>query len=179
MLAGMPKGTKAPRIVELAQRWQATKATRSRVAEQEDVLKKEINDFVEAEGYEDDKGHQWFDLGTEVLGYDTKGKEMKFNALQRQKRVSLQMNEETAEAIAAEAGILDEVTKSYLQVTDPEMAIEALRAAGLLEGSGIEILTSIDQDALVTAWFDDKITKEQYAQIFTEKVTFALYTQKV
>jgi hypothetical protein len=184
----MPTGTKITdiptpthtSIMSIATLWQRTKRAKVKATAKEKKLNDGIKEFLEAEGNEDDKGNRWFDFPTDMPGYTPKGDPMKYNTLKAEKRVSLLMDEAEAEVIAKEARLGAAVTKTYLQVIDPEKAIATLEAAGLLtDDAGFELLTRVDQDALVLAYFEGKLTKEQYDRAFRENVTWALIATKI
>ena len=62
-----------------------------------DALKKELSDLVEAEGYEGDNGHQWYEIG------DYK--------LKRERRVSKSFDSDECEQWAKTTGLWDEVSE--------------------------------------------------------------------
>ena len=62
-----------------------------------DALKKELSDLVEAEGYEGDNGHQWYEIG------DYK--------LKRARRVSKSFDADECEQWAKTTGLWDEVSE--------------------------------------------------------------------
>ena len=61
----------------------------------QNVIKKELISFVDANGLEDDKGHKWYDM-PEYNGY---------NGMQRQVRVSHKLDEESAHELLREKGL--------------------------------------------------------------------------
>lgn len=81
-----------------------------RVAEKEekdararkDEVKRRLMEKIEAEGYEDDKGHRYLDLGEEVDGIET---------LCRQKRVSQRIDPERAHEFLEERGLWKKATR--------------------------------------------------------------------
>lgn len=60
-----------------------------------DMLKKDLSEFVEENGQEDDKGHKWFNMD-EVPGY---------TGMQRQRRVSQKIDEEACHNILKDKGL--------------------------------------------------------------------------
>jgi hypothetical protein len=178
----MPTGSKTKKpaapshsIVETAAAWLVSKREKRRFEDVEKELNKKLSAAVEAEGSTDEKGHVWFRLPDVITGWDKDGKEERFNALQRQRRVSVVLDGDAAIEILERHDLVEECSRSYLEVTDTERAIEVLEAAGLLApGSGIEVRTVPDEDAIRGAFFEDKITQEEFDRIFTSKVTWAL-----
>lgn len=187
----MPRGTKTVReapdseefslasLTKLVRTWQADKDAARRLSEQTEKERDQISAAVDSLGEPDDKGNIWLSLGEWVQGYDTKGVLKKFNALQRQRRKRVNLNEERAIDILERKNILDDYSRSYLAVTDPAKAIEALEAAGLLEGHGIEVMTSVGEDEVRAAFFEDKISEDELNEILTVSYTWALYPDRM
>lgn len=183
----MPRGIKTmrpvidplaplPGIRMLFSDWMTKKHLAKDFTAKEKEANKALSEIVAEHGFADDKGHLWLDLGMEVEGYDAKGAPSKYNAIQRQRRVSLIVNEAEAIDLLGSRGLLGEASTSYVQITDPEAAIAALANAGLLDGSyGVEISTEIEESKISALYFQGKITKEEYDLIVTPKVTWALY----
>jgi hypothetical protein len=123
------------------------------IAKQADLLKKEIVGAIEAQGYQDDKGHYWLDLDETVTvdGWGTSRR------LQRQKRVAQPMDEDTVETIATKKG---------------------LWCLGEKGGILTQIIV-IDEDELRKAYFEGKFTKAEFDKMFPQKVTWAFVPEKV
>lgn len=172
----MPTRPRQQNVIEqLAAHWLAAKNVVREMTATEKDLNKRISTIVEQDGFTDDRGHIWLELPTPVEGFDTKGKLTRYNALQRQRRVTVTMDEETAMAVCQRAGIEQRCSESYLQVTDPTRAIAALEAAGLLgKETGIEVITTLKEDAVREAYFDNIITEEEFRSIFVDKISYAL-----
>jgi hypothetical protein len=163
---------------ELAAAWLVAKREARQFSTAEKSLNERLSAVVEAAGYTDDKGHLWYELPAEVIGWDTKGREERYNSIQRQRRVSMVMDEETAMTILERRGLLEECSHSYIEVTDTERAIEVLEAAGLLgPDTGIEIHTAVDEAAVRAAYFEEKIDQADYNAIFQERISWALLPQ--
>lgn len=156
------------------QLWQVAKDAARRLAVEAAEGRDALMGAVEAMGEPDDKGHVWLSLGTPIEGFDAKGKPKKYNALQRQRKVRAVMDEDVAIQVLEKHGILDECSKSFLQIRDTDAAIQALAAAGLLEGHGIEVVTEVQEDAVRVAYFEGKITEAEYNDIITTQVSWAL-----
>jgi hypothetical protein len=159
--------------------WMSKKYLSKDFTAKEKESNKALQEIIEQQvggnlAFTDDKGHQWLDLGAEIEGYDSKGAPAKFNAIQRQRRVSLVVDEEEAVKRLEKKDLLPEASTSYLQVHDVDKAIAVLAKAKLLDGETFEVTTSISEDKITALYFEDKITKEDYEAIVTEKVTWAL-----
>lgn len=177
----MPSGPKKMQRVEdnasyvaaLAGNWQLAKHDAAEAAAVEEKLKAQLKEIVAEQGEPDDKGHYWLP-GIQFPGWE-KGKPVTFNALQRQKSTRVFLEEEEAAKVLEKKGLLELASVSYLQVTDPNKAIEVLRKAGLLdESNGFEVVTSISEDKIRDLYYDELITEEEYKEIFTTKITWAL-----
>ena len=68
------------------------------LTKEQSVLKTFLSNLVDTEGEEDDKGHLWYPLEQEVDGY---------RSLQRQRKISQSLDEETATRILAEKGLAE------------------------------------------------------------------------
>lgn len=186
----MPRGSKTqarpvidplnplPGIRMLFRDWQTKKHLAKDFTSKEKESNKAIQEIIEEQAgalaFTDDRGHQWIDLGEEIEGWDSKGAPAKFNAIQRQRRVSLILDEDTAVAILEPKGLLAEASVSYLAVNDPEKAIAVLSQAGLIDGHTFEVTTSISEEKVVALYFENKINQAEYEAIASEKVTWAL-----
>lgn len=93
------------------------------------ALKESLLQFLEVEGDEDDKGHQWAYLDQEVDGY---------LSIQRQRRVSHKLNESIAESLLTERGLVDKCYK-LVPVLD-EQAIMQAHYEGLLSEEDIDAM---------------------------------------
>ena len=168
-----------PGVRRIFRDWMEKKHLAKDFATQEKEANKAFQEIIESQigslAFTDDKGHQWIALEGEVDGYDSKNNPAKFNAIQRQRRVSLVVDEEAAHEILEPKKLLPEASKSYIQITDVDAALRALAKAGLLDGQhGVEVITNIDEDKLVALYFENKISQEEYNRIVTEKVSWAL-----
>lgn len=96
----------------------------------QDDLKKRLKSAIEVKGYEDDKGHKYFDFGDdEVPG---------FRGLKSEKRVYTTLDESVAEKILADKGILEQCQKTIV-VLDEEEILKA-RYADLLTDDDIDAM---------------------------------------
>jgi hypothetical protein len=162
-------------ILGLAQNWLEIKQRAKEDAAEEKDLNKQLSELVAEQGQADQKGHVWLQLPGNVRGWDSKGNELLVNAIQRQRRVSLVMDEDAALEILSTKKLVDKCSESWVMVTDTDKAIEALKAAGLLDGeSGIEVKTDLNEKLVGDLLFTKEITEEEYDEIFQQKVTWAL-----
>lgn len=148
------------------------------LAKRETALKDDLSEFVDENGYTDDRGHIWFDLPEVVEALDENGKTVLYNRIQRQRRVGEQFNADAAETILEKKKIKDACSKSYLQVVDPDKAIAVLKKHGLLD-QGFEVITEIDADEVRKAFYQKLITPAEYKRIFTQKITWAFLPSPV
>lgn len=102
------------------------------------TLRDSIIETVKIVGEPDDKGHLWLELDAEVGG---------ISALQAERRVSQTLNEERAQEILAERGLLERCTKT---------------------------VTVIDHDAVMAALYDDSLAEADIDEMFDNKITWAL-----
>lgn len=170
-----PKKIAEPTAAELAAAWLVTKREVHLMTTREKTLNRRLQTLAETFGEPDERGHVWLTLPVDVVGWDKEGREERYNALQRQRRVTVLMDEEEALHRLEAAGLVDECSKTSIEVTDVEAAIKALTEAGLLApGSGITLHTEIDEAAVRGAYFQEKLTQQDYEAIFTERITWAL-----
>lgn len=101
----------------------------SRVGE----LKKELSASIEADGYTDDKGHQWLDVDPiTVDGFGT------VKGLQRQRRVRQTLNVDAAEELLRAKGLWEDCSV-VIEVVDEE-AIRKAHFQGLLTDEDVEVI---------------------------------------
>ena len=106
------------------------------------TLKAELAEAVDALGTPDDRGHLWLDLSGNVEG---------FVALQRQKRVSQSLDEQTADRILSERGIRERCIKT------------------------VEVL---DEDAVMAALYEGVLSEQDIDEMFPKKVVWAFVPTK-
>lgn len=105
-------------------------------------LRESLFDFIETEGFEDDKGNIQLELPGEVEG---------IVRLEKQRRVSRKLDEAVAEPIIEQHGLGDSVYR---------------------------MVRVIDEDALMAAMYEGKLTEEEVDSMFPSKVVWALMTKK-
>lgn len=105
-------------------------------------LREKLFEALDTEGDVDDKGNIQLNLPKEIDG---------IMRLEKQRRTTRKLDEETAEAITAEAGIEDEV---------------------------YEMKRVLNEDALMAAFYEGKLTESQLDEMFPTTVTWALRTLK-
>ena len=104
-------------------------------------IQAELSDVVDEEGEPDEKGHIWLKLPFEVDGV---------TSLQRQRKVSQSLNEESASTILGEKGLSERCYKMVPMLDESE--VMACLYEGLLEENDIDAM-------------------------FTKKVSYAFYTK--
>lgn len=179
-------GTEAFSLASTVGVWQIKKWEAAKMAADAKTLNEKISSVIEELGEEDNKGHRWLNLPRAVQGYDTKGRPTAIKRLQRQRRVSTYIDEDTAVEILDRFGALDGVAEHWVKVDSPDLLVDALKYAAEggfkpIQGQP-EIRTEIDKEALEAALdalaYEDKITKEELDKIKTESVTWALYAHE-
>jgi hypothetical protein len=75
-------------------------------------IKAELNDYVQENGEEDDKGHLWVYLPEDVDGY---------SGMQRQRRVSQSLDMDAAIVILSKKGLAERCIKSIPTVDEDEV----------------------------------------------------------
>lgn len=142
------------------------------LTKREGDLKVLLSEYVDENGYTDDRGHLWIDLPSPVEGPDGF-----YDRIQRQRRVGEEFSAEAAEAILTKKGLTEQCSKTYLQVTDPDRAIAVLKKHKLLD-EGFELFSEIDADEVRKAFYREQITKSELGRIFTQKITWAFLPSK-
>ena len=92
-------------LARLAEEYKRSKETLTEIEKRTNGLKKELSDFVDANGIPDDKGHLWFTAGDVNL--------------KRERRVSRSLDRLAAEQWAVENGYWD-VVKEVVEVLDED-----------------------------------------------------------
>lgn len=105
-------------------------------------LNKLITQKIDEAGYEDSEGNWIIDLETPIDG---------IGRLEKQRRSSRKIDEETAETIISNAGIEEEV---------------------------YEMVKTLSEEKLMAAYYDGKITEQQLDEMFPVSVSWALWTKK-
>lgn len=101
-------------------------------------IRDELMILVEQTGYEDDQGHLWVEFDEDIDGV---------GALQRQRRVSRSLDEESAEKILTDAGVWDKCT---------------------------ELKRVVNEDAVMQALYDEELTEVDVDGVYPPKITWAL-----
>lgn len=101
-------------------------------------LRDSLMETVKIVGEPDDKGHLWMELGEEVNGV---------RAVLAERRVSQSLNEERAQEILAERGLLDECTK---------------------------MVRVVDHDEVMARLYDEQLSEADVDEMFDSTVTWAL-----
>lgn len=179
-------------IAVVAGTWQTVKHQAAVQEAKAKEMNQKLSALVDELGEPDDKGHVWLQ-GIEFLGWENKNgqpTQVRYTALQRQKRTSVTMDDDeaarilgkktvdpkspAAETWATDRALLDQCSINYIKVKDPVAAVELLRQAGLLDNETFEVVTEISVDKVRDAYYDDLISEEEYEEIFQTNVTWAL-----
>jgi hypothetical protein len=147
----------------------AHKAMADQISKRMTALKDDMMAILESEGRPDEKGSMWIEFPTPVAGCE---------AIQRQRRVSTLFNEEVAERTIKSAGLWFDAVRTTLQLS-PDVIEEVLELLKDLDPDSYDIIETIDDDRLAAAYYadqnseDPKLTPAQFAEFFTEKVSYA------
>jgi len=112
------------------------------LSKRQNEIKGELSKIVEQYGDPDDKGHVWFDLPQEIEGYA---------AMQRQKRISQRLDEETAEALLKERGLYDRCFR---------------------------LMPVLDEDEVMACLYEGLITEADVDNMFPKNITWAFVPSK-
>lgn len=118
------------------------KSTLEQMESRQRELREILFSKLDAEGYEDDKGNITIELDSAVDGVVR---------IEKQRRVTRKLDEETADEIIAERGIADAVYK---------------------------MIRVIDEDALMAQLYEGTVSEEEIDKMFPSKVVWALTTKK-
>jgi hypothetical protein len=118
---------------------------RSRIddmSKQRDSIKADLSELVDTVGEPDEKGNLWLRLPHEVDG---------FTSLQRQRKVSQSLDEDTA--------------------------VELLKAKGLYDRC-YAMLPVLKEDEVMACLYEGLITEEEVDKMFPKRVSYAFLTSK-
>jgi len=118
---------------------------RSRIddmSKQRDSIKADLSELVDTVGEPDEKGNLWLRLPHEVDG---------FTSLQRQRKVSQSLDEDTAVELLKEKGLYD---RCYA------------------------MLPVLKEDEVMACLYEGLITEEEVDKMFPKKVSYAFLTSK-
>lgn len=110
-------------------------------------LKKDLSDYVESAGYQDDNGHFWLELDEPV---EVEGYSKTVTKLKRQKNTSAPLNPDEAQRVLSKKGLWEECSE---QIRVP------------------------DEDAINRAYFEGKLSKADIKAIFPEKSHYSFIMQ--
>lgn len=134
-------------------------------------LKDRLMSILERRGKPDDKGSLWIEFDEPIAG---------FEAIKRERRSSLSLDEDRAEEILDRAGVRDECTDVQITIDaeQMELVLKVLQKAGVYD----EVVTVehvLNHDKIMQLYFAEKdqdeprITEADIDAMFTEKVTWA------
>jgi len=106
------------------------------------VIKTELAELVDNEGTPDEKGHIWYSLPEEVEGY---------KSLQRQRKVSQRLDEDTARAILKQKGLTDRCYK---------------------------LVPVLDESEVMACLYEDLLSEEEVDSMFPKSVSYAFIPSK-
>jgi hypothetical protein len=112
------------------------------LTKEQSSLKAELSELVDKEGTPDDKGHIWYSLPEEVDG---------FQSLQRQRRVTQKLDEDTARTILKQKGLTDRCYK---------------------------LVPVLDESEVMACLYEDLLTEEEIDSMFPKAVSYAFIPSK-
>jgi hypothetical protein len=146
----LPRRTPFDLVVKL-QDYLQNRTMKERSSYHEDTGKKALMTFIETTGELEEGGHRRVDLD-QPLPYVTykggKPKEQLVTGLRRQRRQSTTLNEDRTMAFLKEMDLLDACT---------------------------EVAVILNEDAVLAANYEGKITDDQLAALYDDSETFAFY----
>lgn len=129
-------------IVNKVRKYVSLKGRIDDLTKEQSSLKSELSDIVDKEGTPDDKGHIWYSLPEEVDGYQS---------LQRQRRVSQKLDEDTARAILKQKGLTDRCYK---------------------------LVPVLDESEVMACLYEDLLSEEEIDSMFPKSVSYAFIPSK-
>jgi len=124
------------------QQYVSLKAEAEAITERVNTIKKRITGYIEDLGTANEKGSIVLQVNDERTGTA---------AVVKQRRVSKQFDEATADKILAEKGLAETCTKT---------------------------ITVLDEDAVMSAYYNGDLTDADIEKMFPEKVTWAIVLEK-
>ena len=112
------------------------------LTKEQSVLKIELAEIVDNEGTPDEKGHIWYSLPEEVDGY---------RSLQRQRKVSQKLDEDTARTILKQKGLTDRCYK---------------------------LVPVLDESEVMACLYEDLLSEEEVDSVFPKSVSYAFIPSK-
>ena len=129
-------------LVSKVRKFVSLKARIDDMTKEQSLIKKELSDLVDAEGTPDEKGHLWLPLPEDVDGYVS---------LQRQRKVSQKLDEETARKILKSKGLTDRCYK---------------------------MVPVLDESEVMSCLYEDLLTEEEIDSMFPKAVSYAFIPSK-
>jgi hypothetical protein len=129
-------------IVSKVRKYVSLRSRIEDLSKEQTVLKTELSALVDNEGTPDEKGHLWYSLPEEVDGY---------KSLQRQRKVSQKLDEDTARAILKQKGLTDRCYK---------------------------LVPVLDEAEVMACLYEDLLTEDEVDSMFPKSVSYAFIPSK-
>ena len=129
-------------IVSKVRKYVSLRSRIEDLTKEQSSLKTELSDLVDNEGTPDEKGHIWYSLPEEVDGYVS---------LQRQRRVTQKLDEDTARAVLKQKGLIDRCYK---------------------------LVPVLDEAEVMACLYEDLLTEEEIDSMFPKSVSYAFIPSK-
>lgn len=134
-------------------------------------LRDRLMAILERHGKPDDKGSLWIEFDDPIAG---------FEAIKRERRASVVLNEDRAEEILTDAGVYDECTDVQITIDAGQMdlVLDVLKKAGVYD-QVVTVVRVLNDDKIMQVYFADKDVEEpridetDLEAMFIEKVTWA------
>jgi hypothetical protein len=141
------------------------------ITERLDGVKKRLMGILERRGVPDEKGSLWLEFDEPIAGYD---------AIKREKRSSVHLNEDKAGDILAERGLYEECLDVDITIDADQLdrVLEVLKKAGIYD-QVVTVTERLSDDKIMQTYFAEKdseeprLTAADIDAMFYEKVTWA------
>lgn len=155
----------------LVQEFGGHRSMLKKLTKRSNELKETLMGLLEQFGVADDKGSLWFEFDEPIGGFD---------AIKRERRAQVLLNQETTEVILERAGLYDACVDVDITIdaTKQELVLDALRAAGIYD-EVVLVTHRLNDEKIMAAYFAEKekkkpkLTDADIDAMFDEKVTWA------
>jgi len=147
------------------------------ITQRSDELKRKLMSILERSGKPDDKGSLWLEFDAPIGG---------FEAVCRQRRAKVLLDEEKATEILDAAGVLEACTDVDITIDADKMplVLKALKAAGIYN-EVVTVTERLSDDKIMALYFSEQgadaptITADDIDAMFREEVSWAFIVKEV
>ncbi|CAB4122132.1 hypothetical protein UFOVP27_66 [uncultured Caudovirales phage] len=129
-------------IVSKVRKYVSLRSRIEDLTKEQSVLKSELSTLVDSEGTPDEKGHIWYSLPEEVDGY---------HSLQRQRKVSQKLDDDTARSILKQKNL---TARCY------------------------KLVPVLDESEVMACLYEGLITEEEVDSMFPKSISYAFIPSK-